>query len=67
MACCGGQQGPIKSSLAINKLKTGKTVLKDESQRLAYCSACGSIIMLIIVSGRERMQCTNHECRKIQK
>ena len=67
MACCGGSQGPIKPNSVGKPMRASKTAVKEEFQKLAYCSTCGSVLMLIIITGRQRMQCTNHECRKIQK
>jgi len=71
MSCCGkpAGRGPSPSNRE-NKpqpiIRTHKEAVQDDLQRLSYCSLCESVMMVIIISGRERQQCTNHKCRKIK-
>jgi len=71
MSCCGSPPKPMssiyKSSPPIPPYNPRSQIVPDAKQAtsLEYCDACESIMMLIVVAGRERKQCTNPQCRKI--
>lgn len=70
MSCCGRAPKPIMSDYKQTKPYDPRTkTIGDarQSSSVEYCDACESIMMIVIVAGKERKQCTNPQCRKIQR
>lgn len=73
--CCGKPSRPVRSSQSAPKpliikpaIKVLKTVAAIKPQREnKRCNRCSYPTMSVIVAGRERQQCTNPNCRAIQK
>jgi hypothetical protein len=69
MACCSKQNKPkIVDPIKVVR-PTVSHLSSENSQRLSieYCELCQSILMLIVISSKERKQCTNPDCRKVYR
>ena len=70
MGCCGQAPRPIKvTPVKATPFNPRVRLASDHKQasHLSVCKVCGSTQMLVIIAGRERIQCTNPECKVIER
>lgn len=79
MGCCGGGNKRIRKQIinrpekvakqaVVHRIKRTSNAAQPMRQRVRTtqkCDACGFPTMQINIAGRERLQCSNTECRKI--
>jgi len=68
--CCGQKPSPMRVDASrMSPYRPKQSMVSDGRQDsiIEYCKHCSNIMMLVIVAGRERKQCTNPECKKIQR
>ena len=68
--CCGQKLPPLKANDSkMSPYRPRQSMVSDirQDSTIEYCKHCNSIMMYVIIAGKERKQCTNPECKKIQR
>ena len=79
MGCCGGGNRRIRKQIinrpekvqkqaVVHRIKRSSATAQPMRQRVRTtqkCDTCGFPTIQVNIAGRERLQCSNTECRKI--